>query len=62
MEVLLERRMMAGSKTSKESLILSVVDLLCITGNSSMLVYRSNLFVCLWNVTNCIVINLNGTG
>ena len=62
MEVLLERRVMAGSKGSKENVIFSVVYLFCLTGNSLMLVYRSNPSVCWWSVTNCIVNNLNGTG
>ena len=62
MKVLLERRVMAGSYTSKENVIFPVVDLFCITGNPSMLVYRSNPFVCWWSVTNRLVNDLVGTG
>ena len=58
---MVEIRVMAVSYTSKENVIFSVVYLLCITGNSSMLVYRSEPFVCWWRVTNCFVNSLNGT-
>ena len=54
--------MMAGSKTSKENVTFSVVYLFCIAGNSSILVYRNNPFVCLWTGTNCFFNNLNETG
>ena len=62
MEVLLERRVMAGLQTSKENITFSVVDLSCVTGNLSMLVYRSNPFVCWWSVTNRLVNDLNRIG
>ena len=60
-EILSKKKMMTGSQASKENVIFSVVDLLCITRSLSMLVDQGNAFVCSQRVANHFIYNQNRT-